>query len=114
MATTTTTSTTALADLDKFMDYLSGNGTSTTKNYFDSDEYKSFKQLSLDLADKNEARDLRLMDKAAIKRNQEYQRNYSEASGLFNAGQSIGYSPRGTGQSNGSIAMGSGRHDGMS
>lgn len=71
-------------------------GTSTTpSNYFDSDEFKSFKQLSLDLAQKAEDRDHRLMDRAAIKRNQEYQRNYREASNLFNAGQSISYSPSG-------------------
>lgn len=98
------TNTQAKADLDSFIGYLSDNKTSTTKNYFDSDEFKSFKGLSLELADKAETRDLRLMNEARNKRNQEYQRNYNEASNLYNAGQSHGY---------GSGSMGSRRYDGM-
>jgi hypothetical protein len=78
--------TTTNAALDNYMKYLSNNGTSTTTNYFDSDEFKAFQGLSYDLANKAEERDLRLMDKAAIKRDQEYDRNYRQASNLYNIG----------------------------
>jgi vesicle coat complex subunit len=83
--------------LNEYIDFLKKNQSANTGdgNYFNSDEFKSFKQLSLDLAQKAEDRDQRLMDRAAVKRNEEYQRNYREASNLFNAGQSISYSPRG-------------------
>lgn len=86
----------------------------SSENYFNSDEFKEYKNLSLELAQKAEDRDARLMNQASVNRNREYQRNFGEASGLFNAGQSIGYSPRGSNQSNGSMSMGSGRYDGMS
>jgi hypothetical protein len=74
------------AALDNYMKYLSKSGTSTKTNYFDSDEFKAFQGLSYDLANKAEERDLRLMDKAAIKRDEEYDRNYLQASNLYNIG----------------------------
>jgi hypothetical protein len=102
--------------LDGYIDFLKKEQSTSNpnaENYFNSEEFKSFKNLSLELAQKAEDRDRRLMDQAAVNRNKEYQRNYNEASGLFNAGQSIGYSPRGRSQSNGSVAMGSSRYDGF-
>lgn len=97
---------TASNSLDSYINFLSKNASNGTNssNYFQSDEFKAFKDLSLELAQKAEDRDLRLMNEARNKRNQEYQRNYNEASNLYNAGQSYGY---------GSGSMGSRRYDGM-
>lgn len=109
--------TVASDSLNGYIDFLKkeqATPSPSADNYFNSDEFNSFKDLSLDLAQKAEDRDARLMNQASVNRNREYQRNYKEASNLFNAGQSIGYSPRGTSQSNGSVAMGSGRYDGFS
>ena len=103
---------TASDSLDSYINFLSGKNASgnsassstNSSNYFQSDEFKAFKDLSLELAQKAEDRDLRLMNEARNKRNQEYQRNYNEASSLYNAGQSYGY---------GSGSIGSRRYDGM-
>ena len=97
------------AALDNYITYLSDNPTGTTsatnENDFNSEEFTEFKKLSLDLADKSEARDVRLMKQAAIERDKEYTRNNTRANDLFNIGARSGM-----GSSGGS----SYRYDGLS
>lgn len=95
------------AALDNYLDYLSENptGTGSQDNSFNDQEFAEFKDLSLELADRSEQRDMRLMDNAFDLRNREYQRNNARASNLYNIGNNVGLN---------SSSVGSYRYDGLS
>ena len=84
------------AGLDSYLNYLSENPdvkANSPDDFFNSEEFASYKDLSIELAQRAEDRDLRLMDNAAQRRNEEYKRNRNQAMGSYGIGSITGYNP---------------------